>query len=166
MNNKEEFYIYSKDVKKDWGKGKWQTEPDMVTWTADNGMPCMISRNPMGNLCGYVGVGKRISGQLFGIGYEDELVTQIVVHGGLTFAGQLEDKDKQQSEYIWWFGFDCAHAYDFVPAIYAMPINTPEIKALLARDATYRDIEYVASEVNSLAFQLMVAIINSRKLLN
>lgn len=166
MNNKQEFYIYSEDIKSEWGEGRWQTEPDMVTWDADNGMPCMIFRNPMGNFCGYVGVTRGISGPIFGIDYEDELVTDIAVHGGLTFAGQFEDKDKQQNEYIWWFGFDCAHAYDFVPAIYATPTNTPEIKALLARDATYCDIEYVASEVNSLAFQLGIVIGNSKKLLN
>lgn len=43
--------------KSSWGDGEWLHEPDKKQWTdQDTGYPCLIVRNRVGALCGYVGV--------------------------------------------------------------------------------------------------------------
>lgn len=40
-----------------WGDGPWQSEPDKMQWQDEaTGFACLIVRDPMGALCGYVGV--------------------------------------------------------------------------------------------------------------
>ena len=50
-----------------WGPGPWQNEPDKRQWQDEaTGLPCLIVRNSMGALCGYVGVSEghaKIDGQ-------------------------------------------------------------------------------------------------------
>src|SRR5947207_1159298 len=43
-------------TKSEWGPGEWQDEPDRLEWRHTSGLPCLIVRNHMGSLCGYVGV--------------------------------------------------------------------------------------------------------------
>lgn len=39
------------------GAGPWLDEPDEVSWLDEaTGYPCLVRRNDMGNLCGYVDV--------------------------------------------------------------------------------------------------------------
>lgn len=45
---------------------------------------------------------------------------------------------------VWWLGFDCAHAWDISPAF----------SHRFEPDQTYRDIDYVTAQVQSLAKQL------------
>lgn len=46
---------------------------------------------------------------------------------------------------IWWLGFDCGHAYDYIPALSMIPnITTKEC---------FRDEEYVRKEITSLVSQ-------------
>lgn len=154
--------------KEDWGPGPWQDEPDRAEWVDEvTGLHCRIRRGPGGSLCGYVGVPK--GHPAYGIGYDpyvgdcvDENVEwwrryithrieykikDIAVHGGLTFAGSHTDSD------LHWFGFDCAHAFDFVPRFNdilhsiraGLNVNGSEI---------YRGIDYVTEQVTSLAQQL------------
>lgn len=53
-----------------WGSGPWDKEPDKITWYDKNtGLPCMVIRSSMGNLCGYAGVYK--GHQLFTKDYSD-----------------------------------------------------------------------------------------------
>ena len=66
----------------------------------------------------------------------------IQVHGGVTFAGEWE---KFGCSDIWWFGFDCAHAWDLVPGL---------IKYGFMADQTYRDEDYVTREIESMAKQI------------
>ena len=58
-----------------------------------------------------------------------------------------------ESARVWWFGFDCAHAFDLVPGM----------RALLAEsggglshsmDETYRTLNYVRDNCEKLAQQL------------
>lgn len=42
-----------------------------------------------------------------GKGYGEDELYDVEVHGGLTFAGTLNDDD------YWWVGFDCAHSGDW-----------------------------------------------------
>lgn len=41
-------------------EGEWDREPDKIEWTdKKTGLPCLIVRNRLGALCGYVGVGEK-----------------------------------------------------------------------------------------------------------
>jgi hypothetical protein len=158
---------YTTFDKSSWGPGPWQGEPDKLSWTdPGSGLPCLIVRNRLGALCGYVGVAPEHPWH--GIPYnhrlgDDEPQEIISVHGGLTFSDGCDDDGDEataichiaepgQPDHVWWFGFDCSHGFDFVPG-------------LLAREAamgmppddrgTYRDVEYVKTQIESLALQLV-----------
>lgn len=161
-----------------WGPGPWQDEPDRLEWKDERtGLACLISRNMhFGNLCGYVGVPpmhpyfgwdrsddiKLAPGDLEDTTVDDigtldafiymlqggpshgtiPLSMTMKAHHGITFSGSIDDSP------LWWFGFDCGHAWDVAPAVERTlpPLGIPDRK--------YRDIEYVRKEVTALAFQL------------
>ena len=64
----------------------------------------------------------------------------IEVHGGLTFAGHGPTNDADLSSDLWWFGFDCGHAWDYVKGSNESGI--------------YRDEGYVRANCEALARQL------------
>lgn len=148
-----------------WAPGPWDREPDKIQWKdAETGLPCLIVRNTLGNLCGYVGVDS--SHPWHGIDYGqcfkrcDETWcghrpdSMIEVHGGLTYADACQTKDRERGichipeagepDDVWWFGFDCAHSGDLMP-----------YEALRSPGrGIYRSVEYVKHEVAKLAKQL------------
>ena len=144
--------------KSGWGDGPWQDEPDKVQWPDGfTGMPCIILRNRMGAWCGYVGVTK--SHPLYEVGYDDahDRNEDIEVHGGLTFSshcqrslpeaeGACHVPGEGEDDDVWWFGFDCAHAFDLMPAVPSRA-GSPYPPS---RDV-YRDMDYVKAEVANLA---------------
>lgn len=155
----------SRKNKEDWGPGPWQNEPDDKDWVDPATMlDCKILRGPFGALCGYVGVPKEhpaygMSYSFYIEGYVDENVEwwrrhithrveykimDIDVHGGLTFSGPHTDSD------LHWFGFDCSHAFDFTPGL----LDGETLQHIRMKDEIYRDIEYVTTQVESLAKQL------------
>lgn len=79
------------------------------------------------------------------------------VHGGLTYSNKCDGvichMDDQQGEETWWFGFDCAHCNDLTPKSAALFATNRG--GLLAGHGTYRDINYVKSECENLADQLI-----------
>jgi hypothetical protein len=77
-------------------------------WTTAAGLRAVVVATVMGHRCGYVGV--PASHKLHGIGYDNEPLYDIEVHGGLTYAGS--DKKYPVESELHWFGFDCAHLYD------------------------------------------------------
>lgn len=112
--------------------GPWTGEPDKVVWvdpTTD--LDCMILRNRMGALCGYVAVPE--GHPWFEVGYDDVRLPWVKdqgedwprVHGGLTFAdfcheGKGDDAichtpAPGRPGHVWWLGFDCAHSGDVAP---------------------------------------------------
>jgi len=156
--------------KSSWPRGEWDQEPDKRQWQdEDTGFPCLIVRGPIGSLCGYVGVpadhpwhGKGYSECVLGDGCETytndhycnhEPSSILSVHGGLSFADKCshgaEDTGichlpgKGEPDNVWWFGFDCAHAYDLSPRL-----------DLHCGDETYRNVAYVEAECWRLAAQL------------
>lgn len=134
--------------KKAWGQGPWDTEPDTAYWVSNN-FHCMIVRNPLGALCGYVGLSKEHP--WYGLEYGDLIEKENIpnVHGGITYAHIGHPKIElplEQKESIYWLGFDCAHAYDVIPAMTDWPLS--------CRQGTYRDINYVKAEVEKLAAAL------------
>jgi len=130
-----------------WPSGEWDNEPDKIVWLDnDTGYPCMIVRSPVtGSLCGYVGINSHQPRHPdFQKHYET--LSDIDVHGGLTFSNWRDERFEDKS--IWWFGFDCAHLYDRSPA---MEAHMPSINF---EGCIYRDLPYVISEVAKLAAQL------------
>lgn len=118
----------------------WDNEPNEETFE-HAGLPCRIIRNTSATGClnGYVGI--PAEHPLYGMGYND---FDINVHGGLNSA-RAGDGDRRAKGY-WWFGFDTAHAGDLMPSL---PVPSAHV--------TYKDINYVRTEVKSLAEQLMKA---------
>jgi len=140
----------------EWGPGPWNDEPDELRWQdARTGLWCKLLRNSMlGILCGYVGVPPGHA--LFGWDYHDSIKSKeeynsgtapidlaFQVHGGLSYSGENNG--------LWWFGFDCGHAWDLVPSMVGF-----YRKHHLGHDRaqTYRDISFVKHQCADLAFQL------------
>ena len=118
------------------------------------GLPFVIWRHPsFGHWCGYVGVPKesRLNGKNYYISSESEnglskleqAINDISIHGGLTYAGKLGERSKDD---LWYFGFDCGHAGDLEPFMIE--------KYPTMADGYYKDKEFVMTEVESLAKQL------------
>jgi len=135
--------------KSGWGPGPWMNEPDKKQWNDHaTGLPCLIVRNALGALCGYVGVSK--SHPDFECDYND---VDVRVHGGLTFANHCRPGPEDASichivadgedDNVWWLGFDCAHCDDEVPG-----------HTWMRWGGLYRDFDYVSREVTRLALQL------------
>jgi hypothetical protein len=123
----------------EWGPGPWDDEPDEQRWSDEvTGLRCFARRNPdLGVWSGYVGVPPRHP--LFRTDREEERVQGLAVHGGVNFGGHWKGDDKG----LWWFGFDCAHAMDYLPAF-------PNLNDR----ANYRTLEYVHRQCLRLAAQL------------
>lgn len=89
--------------------------------------------------CGYVGVPKGSS--LHGLEYismeyheNSDIDMSVDVHGGLTYSRDSPEYPAP-SDGLWWFGFDCGHAYD--------------------EEDGGKSLEYVVNECESLAKQLV-----------
>ena len=145
--------------KSKWGEGEWQNEPDKIKFKDElTGYPCLILRTDLGHLCGYVDVSK--DHPFYGGDYNN--FGNIYVHGGITFSRlghRFYNSEENDSKKIWWFGFDCAHCYDFLPGVKALlrqidnKVRAPNEDEI----EVYRNIEYVTNEVKSLARQLKEA---------
>lgn len=140
------------------GDEPWRGEPNLVRWRdLSTGYQCVIARGPMGALCGYVRVprnhpwhGKPFSRRC--------IERRIAVHGGLTFSGRLRSRVMKRGH---WFGFDCGHFCDLMPAMVALRATLPPALAESLRiqqtgrfAEVYRTIEYVRAECTALAQQL------------
>lgn len=141
--------------KAEWGPGPWSDEPDEVRWVdAETGFPCVILRNRLGGLCGYVGVPS--SHPFHGVNYGScptqcgrrrcghSPESRLEVHGGLTYSGAYPESGHAMRE-LWWFGFDCTHPGDLAPSM---------VEYGASSECTYRDRAYVEAEVKRLARQL------------
>lgn len=147
-----------------WERGPWDSEPDKMQFTdKETGLPCLIVRNGVGALCGYVGVPE--GHRNFGVDYDGATANDggyISVHGGLTFAdschahadgesrGICHLPSKGEPDHVWWLGFDCAHAGDYTPS----SSQYPQDCFRQGWDEQYRDVSYVKREIASLARQL------------
>lgn len=161
-----------------WSRGPWDAEKDVENFKTAAGLDASIIRvSHSGALCGYVGVpashpwhGKEYgdsvapSVEQLSAPVEVEKVSVISlfvsaasgddpaegaridclmrVHGGLTYSGAGRAGYGENPD-LWYFGFDCAHYGDHCPAMDS-----------LFMDGEYRDVEYVRSEIETLASQL------------
>jgi hypothetical protein len=143
----EEHAATCKERRPRWGNGPWETEPDRVEFM-HAGLNCLLSRNPhVGNWCGYVGVPK--GHPAYGKHYDD---IDVEVHGGLTFShhcsGSICHVTESEDD-LHWLGFDCAHAWDFIPAM--GKIFQKEIEGM---GTSYKNVYFVRRETEKLAEQL------------
>ncbi len=161
----------------EWGPGPWDNEPDELSWQDERtGLKCKLWRHPnWGQLNGYVGV--QPGHALFGWDYHDDIKLDpkfmhgsldeismfslftydkealdngtmpidiaLKVHGGVTFTAEEDG--------LWWFGFDCGHAFDLSPGTQAY---YRKARLGVDRHQTYRDVNYVKQQCADLAFQL------------
>lgn len=144
--------------------GPWSDEPDKAQWVDEaTNLDCLIVRNRLGALCGYVGVPPEhpLHGKDYDQAHE---AAAIEVHGGLTFADRCQEgaedgpgichvPEPGRPAKVWWLGFDCAHAWDLVPGMRDVYERAGIVGPAGYRDV-YRDFDYVRSEVASLAAQL------------
>jgi len=148
-----------------WGDGPWQAEPDKEQWTDKaTGLPCLIKRNDLGALCGYVGVPE--GHPWFGKDYDD--IQAADVHGGLTYAGICQEgpEDKTichipapgEPDQMWWLGFDCNHCMDIAPGMKAHMTAIGLGQSLYPFGECYRTISYVKAECARLAEQAAAAV--------
>lgn len=146
-------------------EGPWQGEDHRVEFE-HAGFPCLLQRNwRMGHWCAYVGVGKEHP--YFRKDYGD-IDYKIDVHGCLTYSDECDgfichrQDDNNPEDQRWWFGFDCAHAWDLVPGYDDQIVSLPG-----SSDRTYKTQEWVIEETKKLAEQLAeVASGNRRNLHN
>jgi len=125
----------------------WEGEPDRAEWVDEStGLHGRINRNEITHtLCGYTGV---TSGELFEVDYNDLVILDdgwddYSPHGGLTYSGWGGKKSG-----VWWFGFDCAHAEDFLPGIYIkMRMVNHSGKDSWPPTTNYRTWEFVDAEI-------------------
>lgn len=147
--------------------GPWDEEPDKAQWIdEDTDLDCLMVRNGLGALCGYVGV--QPGHPWYGKDYDE--VPAVEVHGGLTFSDFCQEGAEDDPRIchapepgrpakVWWLGFDCAHFMDLVPELLEFEgkrLKTlNDLQAYMERDGnTYRTFEYVRQECASLAKQI------------
>lgn len=165
---------YTTIDKSSWGYGPWEDEPDKIQWVDEaTDLDCLIVRNRMGALCGYVGVppahpwhGKAYNEKVVEGGHEwhGRIDGIIDAHGGLTYSDSC-DEDAEEAEGIchvplpgrspdvWWFGFDCAHSCDISPAYEARDRERGYAPIRSGYEA-YRTVSYVHLECSKIARQL------------
>jgi hypothetical protein len=139
-----------------WGPGPWQSEPDKVQWTdPDTGIACLVVRNEIGSLCGYVGVpeGHPWHGQQF-----REIHTGPDLHRELSYSHECQGDPNGKTvchvaadgepETLWWLGFNCAGAFDLSPQFLAPPIS---LSPRRREHMTYMPLAYVQAQCAVLA---------------
>ena len=126
-------------------KEEWEDEPDFQDGETEYGYPLVIRRGGSGALCGYVGLPPEHP--LAGRDYDVEILWDIEVHGGLTYA---HSRMEGGPEGDWWFGFDCSHSGDRVPGMHEFVEYTDT--GLV--EEKYRNIQYVREQTVKLADQL------------
>lgn len=149
--------------KASWGPGPWQAEPDKVQWTDEaTGIACLVVRNEVGALCGYVGVpdGHPWHGRHFmdvdpGPDVHRELSYSLECQGdpnGVTVCHVAAD---DEPETLWWLGFHCSSGHDLSPAI--LTLNSPAVSRL-REYLTYVPIAYVRAQCAVLAHSALLAL--------
>ena len=136
-----------------WGSGEWNDEPDMVKWIDPvTQLLCVIARHPKtGHWNGYVVVKK--NHPCYGLNEEDELLSKVRVHGGLTYSGKFpsEGMDRPMPTEDWCFGFDCAHFQDYCPGLEAELNSLIPDRGPRFPPATYKSMSFAKAQCEFLA---------------
>jgi hypothetical protein len=151
--------------KTSWGPGPWQGEPDRVEWSDEaTGIACLVVRNEVGALCGYVGVpeghpwyGKHFSGVDAGPDVHRELSYSNECQGNPDRETVCHVAGDGEPETLWWLGFHCSYARDLSPAIFALPIKSAALSRLRTHQ-TYVPLAYVQAQCAVLAHSALLAL--------
>jgi hypothetical protein len=146
-------------------KEPWLSEPDRDSWRIKDMLCVALRDDRFGHWCGYVGVGA--AHPLYGVtaGKLEKIGERLLAHGDVNASGRLV-------EYTgWFFGFDCAHAFDYQPyhGRHLREIGAPEglIRAheeMFSQERrgpfpiVYRDLNYVRANCAALAAQILAIV--------
>jgi hypothetical protein len=98
----------------------------------------------LGTLCGYLAVPQ--GHPWFGLHQHDERL-DVECHGGVTWTGSaFEEHPHVLITIAWWVGFDCIHAFDYIPGLYDGRHEMPDYVTLKDRDYVYHELEQMASQ--------------------
>lgn len=144
--------------------GPWADEPDKAQWVDEaTGLDCLALRGPGGAWCGYAGVPP--GHPWYGVDRYDRRLRVTTVHGDSVNYSAFCDEDSGDAAIchvpepgreprVWWLGFHCATGYDIEP------VRDAELERIIGRlparmceGATYKPLEYVVAETESLARQ-------------
>lgn len=150
-------------------KEKWETEPDLVSLVHGKYHLVIWRHDEFGQLNGYVGV--RHSHPCYGKDMHNRSISNLYVHGGITFTEKLiRDGFKKN---LWYIGFDTAHAFDYAPRLERIKdemresgdpfmemidnlfSNFSNVVQMPMGKNLYKDIDFVSKEVVSLQEQLV-----------
>lgn len=160
-----------------WGPGPWESEPDRVDFE-HGGLPCLLLRSPMGFWCGYAAVlpghpwhgvdscqclapadPAHASDENGWHECEQRPESLMDVHGGLTYSGACSGSichvpKPGEPDAVWWFGFDCGHAFDLTPGMRAFRVR---YRGAVPYGEVYRDLAYAREQTERRAEQLAAA---------
>lgn len=146
------------------GNDPWNNEENRYSFYY-KGYLCLILRNHLGSLCGYVGV---TSTNVF---YQAEPPMDLIVYGNISYAGYGDTETigapwfqrpitDAEGRTLWWVGFTCSSSDDFCPAFAesvkdAVEKETPYIPASMGGIAgEYKDLSFVIEELVVLVDQI------------
>lgn len=142
-------------------KEPWLDEPDLDYWRIKD-MLCVAIRHPWGHWCGYVGVGSKHPLYRVKLDELEESGEEIHAHGSINWAAPLTEFTG------WYFGFDCAHPFDYKPYEVSRLREAGLPESMLREHARifainedepfplrYRDINYVRANCAAIAAQIL-----------
>lgn len=124
----------------------WKDEADRELFES-YGFPCLVQRNMLGSLCGYVGVRK--NHRFFAAEIEDlplQCLKPITYSRKNALPVGAEGMDD-----VWWIGFHTTYWNDVIPRMHDPFIFDVYHKASV--EITYRDFAFVRKECEALAAQ-------------
>lgn len=137
--------------------GPWDNEPHLFRFKY-LGFHCVMIRNPiLMHYCGYIGIPNTHPWYR-----KSQDSIEIDVHGGLTFNGDHLPMGLglESDSYMWWLGFDCAHAWDQAPFFLSKEYTDIIGRSSVMADGEYRTFAFVKKQLNRMASQARKAVRN------
>lgn len=136
---------YIRNTPQCWKRPQRKRPANLLLDVEIHGTRYVVSYTALGYRKGYIKVPRHHA--WFGLRYDDPQLSQVQVHGGLTFSEKGLPGMIQRFSYQWWIGFDCAHAGD-APDEELMSADhrlfhgrVPTFQGDVVRDTTYVERE-------------------------
>lgn len=132
-------------------KRPWEGEPNYIRFKTTHGYWAEVKRHPtLYHLCGYLHIPKEHPVY----DWNDEKIEHVLnAYGGITYTKKTEGKLV--------LGFDCAHADDFVPGVFASLLDIRMKNQELAeslfdrhKPEDYKTVQFVKEKLESLSVQV------------
>lgn len=114
-------------------------------WTTASGLRAVILLVRGSHHCGYVELPEHLGKP----DYDESPIMELNVHGGVTYAGDLDEMD---GKYV--VGYDCAHYGDLMKCPEELKGTSME-HSFMYSEGIWRDVDYCTNECESLANQLV-----------